>query len=62
MILYRSNQVREGMINRGEALHLIEAENRPRYVTSRWYLDVVGIEFDDAVRQINAIPKLYVPS
>ena len=56
---FRSNQIREGMISREEALSLIEQDNLPRYETLRWYFEIVGIDFQKAIRIINGIPKLY---
>ncbi len=56
---FRSNQIREGQISRSEALALVEDENRPRYANMKWYLDAVGLPFDDVVRTVNAIPRLY---
>jgi glutamine---fructose-6-phosphate transaminase (isomerizing) len=56
---FRSNQIREGMLTRDEALRLVEAENLPRYPTLRWYLDVIGLDFASTVRTINNMPKLY---
>jgi len=56
---FRSNQIREGMLDRETALKLIEEENRPRYESMRWYLEIVGVDFENAIKKINAIPKLY---
>jgi len=56
---FRSNQVREGQLTRGEALRLAERDNHPRYPTLRWYLDIIGVEYEAAIRRINSIPKLY---
>jgi len=56
---FRSNQIREGQITREEALALVEDENRPRYANMKWYLDAVGLPFDQVVRTVNAIPRLY---
>lgn len=56
---FRSNQIREGMISREEALELIYKENFPRYETLRWYLEIIGLDFADVIRAINNIPKLY---
>lgn len=56
---FRSNQIREGDITRSEALNLVMEENTPRYPNIKWYLDAVGIDFEDAIRVVNAIPKLY---
>ena len=56
---FRSNQIREGMLDRKQALRLVREENRPRYPTLKWYTDVIQIDYEKAVRTINAIPKLY---
>lgn len=56
---FRSNQIREGDITREEALALVADENKPRYPNLRWYLDVLGVDFADAIRVINGIPRLY---
>jgi hypothetical protein len=56
---FRSNQIREGQMTRQEALALIENENRPRYANIKWYLDAVGMDFEDTIRTVNAIPRLY---
>ena len=56
---FRSNQIREGMIDRETALKLVEEENRPRYETMRWYLEIIGLDFKDVIEIINRIPKLY---
>ncbi len=57
---FRSNQVREGMITRQEALARINHENQVRYETLRWYLEIVGVDFKEIVTAINAMPKLYI--
>ena len=56
---FRSNQIREGDITRDEALRLVAEENTPRYPNLKWYLDVVGIDFKEAVRIVNSVPRLY---
>jgi hypothetical protein len=56
---FRSNQIREGQLTRGEALALVNAENRPRPESILWYCDTVGIDCRDALRRINAIRPLY---
>jgi hypothetical protein len=56
---FRSNQIREGDLTRNEALALIEDENRPRYPNIKWYLDSIGMDFNDVIKAINSIPKLY---
>jgi glutamine---fructose-6-phosphate transaminase (isomerizing) len=56
---FRSNQIREGMIDRETALKLVEEENRPRYETMCWYLEIIGLDFKQVIERINKIPKLY---
>ncbi|MDA8976933.1 hypothetical protein N9F58_00195 [Akkermansiaceae bacterium] len=56
---FRSNQIREGQITREEALKLVEEENRPRYANLKWYLDVIGLDFEDTIKTVNLIPRLY---
>ena len=56
---FRSNQIREGDLKREEALALVEDENRPRYPNIKWYLDAVGVDFGEAIKVVNAIPRLY---
>lgn len=56
---FRSNQIREGMMTREEGLELIYDENRPRYESFKWYLETVGLDFQEVVKVINAIPKRY---
>lgn len=56
---FRSNQIREGMLTREEAMKLIEEDNIPRYETLRWYLEIIGLDFETVIRRINKIPKLY---
>ena len=59
---FRSHQVREGLLNREEALREVREENRPRYNSIRWYCDTNAIDFGLAVKTINRIPKLYGPT
>lgn len=56
---FRSNQVREGVITRDQALNLVSDENKPRYDSIREYLDLIGLDFDDTLAKIEAIPRLY---
>ncbi len=55
---FRSNQIREGDLTRGEALALVEDENRPRYPNIKWYLDAIGMDFKEVIQQVNAIPRM----
>ncbi|MBK5286099.1 MAG: hypothetical protein JJE25_11925, partial [Bacteroidia bacterium] len=56
---FRSNQIREGLISREEGMKYIIQENRPRFQSMKWYLDIIGVDFERAVKIINDIPKLY---
>ena len=56
---FRSNQIREGDMSRERALELVEDENRPRYQNIRWYLDALGMDFQEVIKVVNSIPKLF---
>ena len=56
---FRSNQIREGMMDRETALAKVNIENRPRFESMKWYLDTIGLDFEDTIKIINKIPKLY---
>jgi len=56
---FRGNQIREGLITREEAWKLACEENRPRYESVRWYLDIIGLDYTSTIKKINKIPKLY---
>jgi len=56
---FRSNQIREGMLSREEGLNLIYEENKPRYESIKWYLEILGLNFESVIKKINSIPKLY---
>jgi glucosamine--fructose-6-phosphate aminotransferase (isomerizing) len=56
---FRSNQIREGMIDRATALQAIEEENQPRVESFKWYCDTVGLDAIAALKAINSAKKLY---
>lgn len=56
---FRSNQIREGAITREKALEKVNEENRPRYETLKWYLEIIGLDFENVIKRVNQIPKLY---
>jgi hypothetical protein len=56
---FRSNQIREGQIDRELALKLVQVENKPRYQNIVWYLEALGLDYETVIKRINAIPKLY---
>ena len=56
---FRANQIREGMLNRDEALRLVAHDNEPKWDTLNYFSHVIGINLDEVLRDINNIPKLY---
>lgn len=56
---FRSNQIREGSISREEALDLVMEENKPRYNSLKWYLDILDLDFQNTIKAINKINRLY---
>ncbi len=56
---FKSNQIREGMITRAEAIRAIEQDNQPRYDSIQWYCDTIGIDMRSTFKVINSAPKLY---
>lgn len=57
---FRSNQIREGQMSRETALRLVREENMPRYPNIKWYLDSIGMPFDEVITRVNEIPKIYL--
>ncbi len=57
---FRSNQIREGDLTRSEALEMVEEENRPRYPNIKWYLDAVGLNFNEVIKVVNHYPAYYM--
>jgi len=55
---FRSNQIREGMLTREQALQSIVVENRPRAQSIRWYLETIGLDFNDTIRRINTLDTM----
>lgn len=56
---FRSNQIREGMLSRERGMQLIMEENRPRYPSIKWYMEILNLDFVSTIKRINNIPKLY---
>ena len=56
---FRSNQIREGILTREEAINFIREENRPRYESIKWYAEQIGFDLDGAIRIINSAPRHY---
>lgn len=55
---FRSNQIREGMMTRQQALESIVNENKPRAESMRWYLDTINLDFNQVIKTINKLDKL----
>jgi asparagine synthetase B (glutamine-hydrolysing) len=56
---FRSNQIREGILSRDQAIKLVVQENRPRYEAIKNYLDLLELPFEEVLKAINDIPKKY---
>ncbi len=56
---FRSNQIREGLISRDEALKLAAEDNKTRYESLRQFSSIVGFNLEHVLKQIDALPKLY---
>lgn len=55
----RSNQIREGMLTRDEALRLVYEDNQPRFDSIKWYFDTIGLSMFDALESVSKIQKYY---
>ncbi len=55
----RSNLIREGRMNRDEALRIVREENRPRLESILWYCNTIGIDIEKTLLRINAATHLY---
>lgn len=55
----RSNQIREGMLTRDEALEMIYKENAPRFEPMRWYFESIGLEMEPVLARVKKMNKLY---
>lgn len=56
---FRSNQIREGMLTREEALKTVNRENRPRYQALQWYFETIGMDGDRVLSKIDQVKKRY---
>lgn len=56
---FRSNQIREGVLSREEALDALKIDNRPRFDSIFEYCTTVGVNFDQLMRAIDQAEKLY---
>ena len=56
---FRSNQIREGTLNREEALELCKEDNKIKYDTLKNFSDVIGFNLDNVLSKISCLEKLY---
>lgn len=56
---FRSQQVRAGILSRDEALALSERDNEPHLPTLYEFAQQIGINLEEVLTRIDAIPKLY---
>lgn len=54
---FRSNQIREGLLTREEAFALVREENQPRMGALRWYFETIGLDCDEVLRRVDAMPR-----
>ena len=56
---FRSNQIREGVLSREEALIKVELENAPRWNSIQWYCNTIDINSEHTINLINKIKTLF---
>lgn len=56
---FRSNQIREGLIDRKKALSLANQENQPRYESLQWYFETLKLDGHQVLTVIDHMTKLY---
>ena len=56
---FKSNQIREGILERKSALDSLEESNHVSVEAFMWYCDTIGIDAIEAVKIINTQKTLY---
>lgn len=56
---FKSNQIREGMLDRDKALEEVYVSNRGRLESFLWYCDLIGIDAMNALKTIDKKRPLY---
>lgn len=56
---FRSNQIREGLISRKEALELVREDNQIKHESLEYFGQVIGLNMDIVMREIDNFPKLF---
>ena len=59
---FRSNQIRAGALQRETALELVQRENQSRFDSMLEYCQLIDVNFDDLLRTINRMHRLYEPA
>jgi glutamine---fructose-6-phosphate transaminase (isomerizing) len=54
----RSHQIRQGEIDREQALNIVYQENQPRYGALKWYFDAIKLDGDMVLSVIDKMPKV----
>ena len=56
---FRSNQIREGLISRDQAIKLCKEDNEIKYDTLKNFSEIIGFNLDNVLSKISTLPKLY---
>ena len=56
---FRSNQIREGLIDREQAIKLAKEDNKFKYDTLKNFSEIIGFNLEEVLSQIQCIPILY---
>lgn len=56
---FRSNQIREGLLDRDRALEIVREENKIRYASLEWYFNCIGIDPNRAMAIIDEMPRRF---
>ncbi len=56
---FRSNQIREGLISRDEAIKLTKLDNIPKTESMNEFFKLIGLSEEEVMRRIESIPTLY---
>ena len=56
---FRSQQIREELISREEAIKMSSSDNEIDIDSLKEFSELIGINFEEMITKINSIPKLY---
>ena len=57
---FMSNMIREDAISREEGLKRAREQNVPRFESMKWYCDIIGVDFEEAIQAINKAPTVTI--